>query len=85
MQFYRPATKEDFDKGYVVNLSHFERTLPKEIELLIESGETNKAINVLRQQRGYGIRDCKNYCETYAKFLQAKKDFLSGKPVFVVY
>ena len=85
MRFYRLATEDDFKKPFTYRLDFFDKSLPREVEQLIEEGHFNKAVSELKQEIGLGLLDCKRYCEQYRAFAQAKKDFYNGIPVYTDY
>jgi hypothetical protein len=83
LKFFRPAAKDDF-KGYDVQFDHG-RFLSNNVKKLIEDGEFNKARLIFRNETGIGLSQSKPYCEEYQRYVNAKKDFNAGKPVFISY
>ena len=82
--FYRLATTSDFET-YEVPMDHFDKTLPREVEILVEEGDMRNAVQRLRELKGIGIHDCNRYCQIYRKFLKAKQDFENGINVYTEY
>lgn len=81
--FVRPAKKEDFEgltfeiRGYL--------PFPEEVKAKVEQEGVTIAAQLLREQTGMGVKEAIGCCETYHKYVCAKRDFENGKPVFVPY
>lgn len=86
MNFYRLATKEDFDKDLLLKYDAYsEGFINNEIKLLIENGKLPQAAETMRKITGISVYDCKGYCEQYLTFYRAKCDFDNGLPVYTDY
>ena len=83
MKFSRLANNSDFEKC-IIHIDH-SREMSDDIKWLIEQGNMHKAVKHLRDSTGMGAITAKGFCEEYNNFIQAKKDFESGKMVFVQY
>lgn len=77
MSFYRPAKAEDFQKPPY--------PLPPAAARELEGGQRYKAIAILRNEHSMGLHDAHKVCDAFASFIQAKRDFEDGKPVFTEY
>lgn len=86
MNFYREATSEDFES--FLN-SEYCKDLNPYIKKTLDSNENGSIPKELlieyKRQTGRGIADAKRHLMPYVRFLQAKKDFESGKKVYVDY
>ena len=83
MLFMRPAKPEDFEE-LEIEYDHG-RYMSKEVKQLIEQDLLKEAITLCRQETWFGLLEAKKHCLSYQRYVLAKRDFESGKPVFVSY
>lgn len=82
-KFFRPANLSDFENlDFPINMYHKLSDSHKE---LIKQDELMKATKQIREEYFVSLTEAKKIVMAYKHFLDAKRDFESGKPVFVPY
>lgn len=88
MIFVRPATQDDF-RGLDIEYD-YGRYMSDEVKRLIEECDYMDAIKLFKEQAGgygvyMGVKQAKEYVYKYRQYALAKRDFESGKSVYVSY
>ena len=85
MLFVRPATQDDF-RGLDIEYD-YGKYMSEEVKKLIEEYNCMDAIKLFKKQAGgcMGVKQAKDYVYKYRQYALAKRDFESGKSVYVSY